>query len=474
MKYLSAEKYVVYTYAAATIERLLAMNDPNTKHPIVTKQQLQPHLQQLLTSLFQALSHEDAGENTYIMKCIMRVCSIAQETMLPYASVVIDRVKSKLMHVAQNPKNPNFNHYLFETIAALIQYIGRAQQSSVAEFEKALFTPFGQMLSVEFAAEFHSYVFQILSQLLELNTSITPPFASIFPSLMAPQLYDNLGNIPALTRLISAYLAKGATQAPVSQKYDAILGIFQQLISKKATDVSGSQLLAAFFHYVPLQNIQQFLPAILRLVFQKLQRQPTNLPFARSIVSTLSLFVAQHGFDPLYKAFEDVQHGVFVGFLKAIWLHHAPTILHTEQLQRKYALPGLTVLATRTPQMLQEPFIQTWPQIVTAAVKLATGTSTSSTTAAATANGVTTADSEVDLIEQSEQTFSTVYAKLVFSNPPDTDYLPRIKDARQDFIENLSQLIQQHGNQLRPLLQQIAPAEQQSLSKLAAQYNLTI
>ena len=61
--------------------------------------------------------------------------------------------------------------------------------------------------------EFIPYVFQILSLLLEMHTDSVPaPYMALFPHLLMPVLWERMGNIPPLVRLLQAYVEKGAKQ----------------------------------------------------------------------------------------------------------------------------------------------------------------------------------------------------------------------------------------------------------------------
>ena len=61
--------------------------------------------------------------------------------------------------------------------------------------------------------EFHPYVFQIFAQLIELRTAPLPElYMTIFKPLLAPLFWERPGNVPALTRLLQAYLVKAGAQ----------------------------------------------------------------------------------------------------------------------------------------------------------------------------------------------------------------------------------------------------------------------
>ena len=70
-------------------------------------------------------------------------------------------------------------------------------------------------------AEYIPYVFQILAQLLEAHAALSTEralpnaYASLLPPLLMPALWEKKSHVPALVRLIKAYLL----QAPMSVSY---------------------------------------------------------------------------------------------------------------------------------------------------------------------------------------------------------------------------------------------------------------
>lgn len=66
-----------------------------------------------------------------------------------------------------------------------------------------------------------SYVFQIFAQLLEVRPPGTPvpeAYHAIFPPLLTPTFWERSGNVPALVRLLQAYLARAGPDV-VSRGY---------------------------------------------------------------------------------------------------------------------------------------------------------------------------------------------------------------------------------------------------------------
>lgn len=103
--------------------------------------------------------------------------------------------------------------------------------------------------------EFTPFVFQILSQLLESHNEVgalPQAYKSILPPLLTPTLWESKGNIPALVRLLRAFLSRDAEGILNDGQLQPMLGIFQHLIGSKANDGFGFELLESIFEFVPL------------------------------------------------------------------------------------------------------------------------------------------------------------------------------------------------------------------------------
>jgi exportin-2 (importin alpha re-exporter) len=61
-----------------------------------------------------------------------------------------------------------------------------------------------------------------------------------------PELWVSRGNVPALTRLLCAIIPRGAADIAANNQMESILGIFQNLVTKKSRiDVHGFDVLEA-------------------------------------------------------------------------------------------------------------------------------------------------------------------------------------------------------------------------------------
>lgn len=62
------------------------------------------------------------------------------------AKICLQYLSQLLLEVCKNPSQPGFNHYLFESVAALIRYSASQDAARVGELEQQLFPAFNTVL----------------------------------------------------------------------------------------------------------------------------------------------------------------------------------------------------------------------------------------------------------------------------------------------------------------------------------------
>lgn len=124
VKHLGSSDYVVYSYAAIALERVMALTDEHN-HAIISSADVKSLSAQLLQHLFELIERDTTPtkvqENEFLMRCVMRVLIITKEK----DASMIDNVLSHLIKITQiirqNPSNPRFYYYHFEALGALIR-----------------------------------------------------------------------------------------------------------------------------------------------------------------------------------------------------------------------------------------------------------------------------------------------------------------------------------------------------------------
>lgn len=74
-----------------------------------------------------------------------------------------------------------------------------------------------------------------MSLLLEINPGgVSQPYMVLFPILLQPVLWENSGNVPALVRLLQAYVTKGAAHVEGDKVVNILLfiGLYVDVVTE--------------------------------------------------------------------------------------------------------------------------------------------------------------------------------------------------------------------------------------------------
>uniref|UniRef100_A0A8C9DKV8 Exportin-2 n=1 Tax=Prolemur simus TaxID=1328070 RepID=A0A8C9DKV8_PROSS len=368
INHLQAESIVVHTYAAHALERLFTMRGPNNA-TLFTAAEIAPFVEILLTNLFKALTLPGSSENEYIMKAIMRSFSLLQEAIIPYIATLITQLTQKLLAVSKNPSKPHFNHYMFEAICLSIRITCKANPAAVVNFEEALFLAFTEILQND-VQEFIPYVFQVMSLLLETHKNDIPSsYMALFPHLLQPVLWERTGNIPALVRLLQAFLERGSNTiaSAAADKIPGLLGVFQKLIASKANDHQGFYLLNSIIEHMPPESVDQYRKQIFILLFQRLQNSKTT-KFIKSFLVFINLYCIKYGALALQEIFDGIQPKMFGMVLEKIIIPEIQKV--SGNVEKKICAVGITKLLTECPPMMDTEYTKLWTPLLQSLIGL--------------------------------------------------------------------------------------------------------
>ena len=132
VQHLASSNYVVYSYSAISVERVLALAD-DSQQPIISKDTLGPLARDLLEHLFKLIEKDgalDTGqaankiqENEFLMRCTMRVLIVIRDGLVPLTAMLLKHFVEITKTICVNPSNPRFCYYLFEAIGAVIRFV---------------------------------------------------------------------------------------------------------------------------------------------------------------------------------------------------------------------------------------------------------------------------------------------------------------------------------------------------------------
>ncbi len=443
--HLTAPRHVVHTYAAHCLEKLFVLRDNDGK-PVIQAADVQPHFDGLLGNLFRVLKIQGSEQNTYVMKAILRAMSIMQDKVVPYSDTLLKELSKKLSEVSQNPSKPHFNHYLFESICCIIRHSCHVNASLVDQFESALF-PLIENILVRDVSEFLPYVFQILSLLLELRPLPIPQaYMVIFPLLLTPTLWERTGNVPALVRLLQAFIEKAPSCVVVEDRLSALLGVFQKLIASKTNDHEGFYLMSSL-----VQNLEQSvlipqLKGIFTLLFQRLMSSKTT-KYVKGLLVFFSLFAGKYDGSQLIQTIDSIQPKLFQMVVERLFLLDVQKV--SGNTERKICAVGITKLLTETPEMLIEPYVSLWTSLLQALISLFELPEDSSLP-----------DDEHFIEIEDTPGYQTAFSQLIFAGVKDKDpFGGVVPNAKAHLASNLHKLSTQYPGKLQGMIQSGLTAE---------------
>ncbi|KAL5222335.1 hypothetical protein ABZP36_027048 [Zizania latifolia] len=471
IRFLTHESNVVHSYAATFIENLLIIKDvvsvPGvnvvTRVPRYVAADINPYAQQIIQSLSKALSFPDSYENPYLMKCLMRVLGIA---IIAGQTVheITARLVGILMEVCNNPNNPDFNHYLFESLAAVIGRAGEQDPSLLPMFEATLF-PVLQRILVEDISDFWPYAFQIFAQLINLSQlPLSQNYMQLFGVLLSNATWDRPPCVPALVRLLRAFLRKIPNELNQEGRLPNILVIFRSLLSRSSTEDSAFYMLNTLVENVGFDIMNPYMSEIWSALFTRLQTRQA-VKFVNSLVVFMSLVLVKYGPGILVSSVDAIQPGIFMTILQRFWIPNLKLIKGV--LEVKLTAVASTKLICESAVLLDAAAAQTWGKLLDSTVALL---SRSDQDGAQEQNdGADATDS------QRTSGYSVSFVRLQYAGKSEDDLLKEVNDPKQFLVTSLATLSAQSPGRFGPIIEQhVDPANKGALIQLCAAYNTNI
>lgn len=334
--FLQMNEYVVYTYAAVTIERILTIRQSNTSpFFIFNKTDLSDSAKILLNNLLrlilkQGSSPEKLAENEFLMRALFRVLQTSEDTVQDMFPDILGQLLNIINVIAKNPSNPRFSHYTFESIGSIMTSCPVSSLTSLAD---TIMPTFLTILS-EDIQEFIPYVFQITAYIVEKGESVPDSIKQLAQPILSPVIWELKGNVPAVTRLLKSLIK---TDQSLFSDLIPVLGVFQRLIASKAYDVYGFELLETIVFNVDINLLKPYLKQVAVLLLQRLQNSKTE-KYVKKFVVFLGMVSTALGPDLVPSFIDEVQDGLFLQIWPSFVLHTLPTIGNL--LDRKIALLG--------------------------------------------------------------------------------------------------------------------------------------
>ncbi|CAK4029883.1 chromosome segregation Cse1 [Lecanosticta acicola] len=440
VQHLNSSNYVVYTYAAVAVDRALYLTNDH-RQPVIPRESIVPLAKDLLQHLFKLITKdakpEKVQENEFLMKCVMRVLIVIKEGLLPIVDLVLTNLVNITKVIRHNPSNPGFCYYHFESLGALIRFAGPSQPDKI---EQHLFPTFMEVLQGQ-VDEFSPYIFQLYALMVATNPAptLSPNFQQLVAPVLTPSTWDSKGNVPALTRLLNTLIPRGAEQMAAANQTEAILVIFQKLVSSKAYESHAMDLIETVVTGFSVTALENFWISILQLMFTRLSNSKTEnftLRFVRFYHLVSALVDKGLGADFFIATSDKVQGNVFTPVYTTIILPDTQKL--SRPSDRKTACISLTRTLADSQAFVERYAKRGWTITCEALLKLLINPPLPP---AADDNVIE--DRDVD-----ELGFGAAFTQLNTCKRPTSDPWPEVQDVKAWVGRTLTEADQRHSGRV--------------------------
>ncbi|KAH0557015.1 hypothetical protein GP486_005197 [Trichoglossum hirsutum] len=444
-KHLNSPEYVIHTYAAITIERVLYLQVFDQSDVVTLSKDLLEHLFLLIEK---EEAPEKTQENEFLMKCVMRVLVVIRDGIIPNTDSVLSHLIKITNIISKNPSNPRFYYYHFEAIGALIRFAAPSQPDKL---EQALGKPFAFAVQEDIQGI-------LFAALLEANPSASLPdyYKSLIPSILMPVLWESKGNVPALVKLVTSIIPRGASEMTRDGQIEPLLGVFQKLVSTKANESYGFDVLESIIAHFPVDTLQPYFVHMFNIMLLRLQNSKTET-FSLRFVRFYHFMSARSGeglgTDFVINVTEQIQSGVYTPLYTSIILPDTQKL--SKPFDRKTAVISLTKTITESAAFA-ERYKKGWAFTADSLLKLLADPSV------AAAPDDTIGDPDID-----DMSFGVGFTQLHTCKRLPKDPWPEVKDTRLWVGQQLAQANARTGGMINTFIhERLSPESQQKLVSL--------
>ncbi|XP_053990682.1 exportin-2-like isoform X1 [Hylaeus volcanicus] len=303
IKNLSLPDPVIYCHAALCLEALLLARDVASLQEATrstvnvsccplkfSSTELSSVLMSALDSLLQLCQKNPRVDtNEYIMRTVMRILDFLQErasVALPTFKIFCDILRTQ----CENPSNPMFIHYLFESLAICTKVAASAGLHH--EAEQLLLELLWSIIS-EPDHDFTPYALQMLALLLDTATAYSDLYVRIIDHLLETGLWSSNARVLAILRVFSALFHKQPLFKDILElRLETFMLRFEYCLNHKRLCFASFDFLNDILTNFPMQSFTNYIEPLIITLLRRLNVGKTT-KLSRCIIFSLSLLTCR-------------------------------------------------------------------------------------------------------------------------------------------------------------------------------------
>jgi exportin-2 (importin alpha re-exporter) len=270
--------------------------------------------------------------------------------------------------------------------------------------------------------------------------------------------------VPALVRLLQAYLARAPAEVVAAGHLQGVLGVFQKLNASKAHDHEGFFILNALVEFLPPPAWAEHLPTVWSLLLQRLQSSRTQ-KYTRSFTVFLALLLAKQGPAWVAAGLDGVQAGLFAMLVEQVWLTGLAAV--AGDTERKLAAVAATKLLTEFPPLASDAAAVLWGRLLEAAVVLLVDEAEEAQPG--------DAEEEEGRLPTAAAGGTPAFARLASAARPETQPVPEVRDARKFLAASIARMAAAQPGRLAPrIAAMLGQASQAALAQMCVEAGVAV
>lgn len=207
-------------------------------------------------------------ESEFIPRCMMRLLTYLGKLGSDMVNTLAPTIVECTKLAVENPRNPSFNHYLFELLGVCIR------NSSDCEKLDGIVLPILIGILEKNLTDFIPYSLQLLALRLDTLTTSNELYDKLFVSLIDAKIWHGPASaVPGIVRLCSSFFRRHSLfEATISSNVKQVFERFQFCLSHRRFQSTLSfELLRDIVRFLPFRWYSQYLTALANLLLTKSQ-----------------------------------------------------------------------------------------------------------------------------------------------------------------------------------------------------------
>ncbi|KAK9173485.1 Cse1 family protein [Cryptosporidium meleagridis] len=281
-------------------------------------------LHPMLKKAFQGEKRTYLTESEFIPRCMMRLLTYLGKLGSELVNTLAPTIAECTKLAVENPKNPSFNHYLFELLGVCIR------NSSDCEKLDNFILPILIEILEKNLTDFIPYSLQLLALRLDTLASRNELYDKLFIHLIDAKIWHGPASaVPGIVRLCSSFFKRHSLfEASISSHIKQVFERFQFCLSHRRFQSTLSfEFLRDIVRFLPFKWYSQYLTALANLLLTKSQEwnRIGDHQTIIQVVGAFSIIVIKKPFGEMPEAsllnvLDTLQNGLsFIFFSKVVF-----------------------------------------------------------------------------------------------------------------------------------------------------------